>query len=117
MKYIRSVLLIIFLTPVFAYAHVRVMSVEPADKAVLETSPVTVKIAFLGSVEPMFSKIEVFDHNGRKISKDNISCIDNDTVIEVGLQEKLPPGVYTVKWACMSMDGHKQKGQFTFTVK
>ncbi len=117
MRYFYSALLVILLTPVFASSHVRVMSVEPADKAVLETAPAKVRISFLGSIEPAFSKIEVFDQGGKKVSKENMLCMDNDTVMEVSLQEKLPSGVYTVKWTCMSMDGHKQKGQFTFTVK
>lgn len=117
MKNLIPALLIILLIPFFASAHVRVLSVEPADKAVLETAPLKVRITFLGSIEPPFSKIEVLDKDGKKVSKEDMSCLENDTVMEVGMQEKLPSGVYTVKWSCMSMDGHKQKGQFTFTIK
>jgi methionine-rich copper-binding protein CopC len=31
--------------------------------------------------------------------------------------ETLPPGEYTVAWHVVSVDGHKTKGQYTFSVK
>ena len=29
----------------------------------------------------------------------------------------LSPGIYTVAWSVLSVDGHKTSGSFTFTVK
>lgn len=64
----------------------------------------------------MFSKIEVFDQNGKKVSKET-RCTQDDTVMEVALEKGLPPGTYTVKWKCMSLDGHKQTGEYTFRIE
>ncbi|HIH4669070.1 TPA: copper resistance protein CopC [Citrobacter amalonaticus] len=35
----------------------------------------------------------------------------------VPLDETLKPGQYTVNWHVVSVDGHKTKGQYTFSVK
>ena len=37
--------------------------------------------------------------------------------VTLPLAETLPPGEYTVAWHVVSVDGHKTKGQYTFSVK
>jgi methionine-rich copper-binding protein CopC len=93
------------------------MEHSPEKNAVLESSPLKITITFLGSVETVFSKIKVFDGGGKKVSKKKMNFSEDDTVMEVDLEENLKPGKYTVKWTCMSLDGHKQTGEYTFTIK
>jgi methionine-rich copper-binding protein CopC len=105
------------LIPVIVDAHVYMMETNPEPNAILRESPKMVTITFLGSIEPAFSKIEVFDKSGKKVSKKKTKCREDDTIMEVELEEELAPGEYTVKWLCMSLDGHKQKGFYTFTIE
>lgn len=111
-----AVLLALLLMPALAYAHVYLRSTEPAEGAVLDKAPQKVSVTFVGSVETAFSKVEVFAPDGEKVS-DKTSFHESDSVMEVGLKEELPAGVYTVKWHCVSLDGHSQKGLFKFTVQ
>jgi copper transport protein len=103
------------LIPVALFAHVYQLECYPPENAVLSESPKKVTITFLGSVEPAFSKTEVFDMNGKKISK-KTTFREDDTIMETELGKNLPDGEYKVKWRCMSLDGHKQKGEYTFKI-
>ncbi|WP_204279170.1 copper resistance protein CopC, partial [Enterobacter asburiae] len=42
---------------------------------------------------------------------------DNPAQVTLPLAETLSPGEYTVAWHVVSVDGHKTKGQYTFSVK
>ena len=113
----RLGILIVFLAiPALASAHVYIRSVEPQEDATLTDAPKIVKMMFIGSLEPAFSKIEVFDPEGKKISK-KPAFSEYNSIMEVELDEGLGSGTYTVKWKCMSLDGHSQKGSFSFTVE
>ena len=111
-----AALFAILLIPVTLFAHVYQLESYPPENAVLSESPEKVSITFLGSIEPVFSKIEVYDKNGKKVSK-KIKCREDDTTMETELDRNLPAGEYRVKWKCMSLDGHKQKGEYTFKIE
>jgi methionine-rich copper-binding protein CopC len=115
MKRLASLCALLFI-PVALFAHVYQLECNPPENAVLSQPPEKVTITFLGSVEPVFSKVEVFDMNGNKVSKKTI-CREDDTIMEAELDKNLPAGEYTVKWMCMSLDGHKQKGEYTFKIE
>ncbi len=108
--------LIMAFMPVFASAHVYILECNPDQDAVLDAPPEKITITFVGSVEPFFSKIEVFDSEEKKVSGKKTEFSEDDTVMEVALNTDLPTGEYTVKWSCMSLDGHKQNGEYTFTI-
>ncbi len=113
-KIVPGILFVLF--PLVVVAHVRTLEISPEPGAVLNSPPEKITIEFLGSVEPAFSGIEVFDEEGRKVSK-KTQFRENDTIMEVELDKHLPPGTYTVRWKCMSIDGHAQKKEFKFTIK
>ncbi len=106
----------VLLIPVALVAHVYQLECSPPQNAVLSEAPEKVTITFLGSVEPAFSKVEVFDKSGKKVSKKTI-CREDDTIMEAELDKDLPAGEYKVEWKCMSLDGHKQKGEYTFKIE
>ncbi len=99
-----------------ARAHIYPLQYSPEPGSTLTTPPDRVVITLVGSVEPAFSKIEVYNERGEKVSGKTIFKED-DTVMETPLSKNLPPGKYTVKWKCMSLDGHLQKKQFIFYIK
>ncbi len=116
MKRLRIFTLFFILVPAIVYAHVYLRECSPAIDEVLTSSPKKVIITFVGSVEPAFSRIEVFNEEGKKLSK-KTKFLEDDTVMEVELSEVLKSGTYTVKWLCVSLDGHKQTGSYKFTIK
>jgi len=102
--------------PGIVFAHVYLLECSPEQNAVLNAAPEKVTIAFVGSVETAFSKIEVFDSDGEKVSQ-KTSFLDSDTIMEAKLDEGIVSGEYTVRWKCMSLDGHMQTGEYKFTVQ
>lgn len=109
-------LAILLCVPALLYAHVYLRSTEPADGSVLEAPPARVTMTFVGSLEPAFSKLEVFGPDGKKVSG-KVGFAESDSVMATALEGDLSAGEYRAEWLCVSLDGHKQKGSFAFTVK
>jgi methionine-rich copper-binding protein CopC len=107
-------LLIMFPTTVSAHVHMRECS--PKQGSVVTAPPGRVTITFSNSVEPVFSKVTVIDSSGTTVSG-KTQFLEGNTVMETELLKNLAPGKYTVKWKCVSLDGHKQTGSYTFTIK
>jgi methionine-rich copper-binding protein CopC len=101
--------------PALVTAHTYVKRFVPAKNSVIYGSPETVTITFVKPMEQMFSKIEVFDRNGKKVSQ-KTTFSQKNTVMESDLDKDLSEGQYTVKWTCMSLDGHKKSGKYTFRI-
>jgi methionine-rich copper-binding protein CopC len=116
MKRFGLSLLLLMLIPAVASTHGYVRSVSPAKDSVVAEQPAQVTMKFGSAMERMFSKLEVFGPAGEKVSKKTVFSEDN-SVMEVELDEGLGAGKYTVQWKGMSKDGHAQKGSFSFTVK
>jgi copper transport protein len=104
------------LIPAIAYSHVGVVESSPPVDGIVTKHPEMITVNFGGSIEPAFSKVEVFDPNGEKVST-KCRFLEEDSVIEADLKENLAHGVYKVKWKVMSLDGHTLKGEFNFTIK
>ncbi len=108
--------LVLWLIPALCFAHVGMLNSSPAKNGIVSSPPEKVTIKFGGEVEPAFSRIEVFDQNDKKVSK-KTRFLKENIIMEADLKGKLPPGVYTVKWKCMSVDGHSLDGEYTFTIE
>ena len=107
-------LLIMF--PTAVSAHVHMLESSPKQDAVVTSPPGRVRITFSNSAEPTFSTVTVVDSSGKTVSG-KTQFLEDNTVMETELLKNLAPGKYTVKWKCVSSDGHKQTGSYTFTVK
>ena len=108
--------MMLLLVPAIAFSHVGVVESSPPENGIVTTSPEKITINFGGSIEPAFSKIEVFNPNGDKVST-KCRVLEEDSVIESDLKENLALGVYKVKWKVMSLDGHTLTGDFNFTIE
>lgn len=108
--------LILCAWPVSALAHANLSSSTPAADAVVSEPPETVTLWFTGRIEPDFSTIEVTDSDGRQVDKGDSSVSSNRRSIEVGL-DPLEPGEYHVEWTVVARDGHRMRGDFSFTVE
>jgi methionine-rich copper-binding protein CopC len=116
-KLIILVAFLLIMSPSFVFSHVYVLECYPEIDSTVEASPKKVRITFLGNFEPAFSRIEVFDHKGNKVSKKKTKHLEDNTIMEVDIIEKLDPGAYRVKWISLGLDGHKQSEEYSFTIK
>jgi methionine-rich copper-binding protein CopC len=109
--------LFLLLFPSVSFSHVYVLECDPEIDSAVTSSPKKVKITFLGNFEPAFSKIDVFDHKGNKVSKKKTKHFEDNTIMEVELLDNLDAGEYRVKWISLGLDGHKQSEEYKFTIK
>lgn len=113
---ILTLFIALWLIPVLCFAHVGMLNSSPPKNAFVSSAPEKVTVKFGGEIEPTFSNIEVFDQKGKKVSGMTKYLKDNK-VMESELDENLPPGTYTVKIKCMSLDGHTIKEEYTFFIE
>jgi len=103
--------------PGFATAHAFLEKSAPEDGAVLNQPPQKVELWFSRSVEPAFSTIRVTNAKGKDVNDGKAAVGATDAkLIAVGLKP-LTSGTYKVVWRIVALDGHKAKGEYTFTVK
>lgn len=112
-----ALITLLLLFPGDGLAHAFPDHSEPRVGASLKSSPPMVKIFYDGAIEPLFSTIEVFDSNNKKVDKGDTQGDPNDkTVLEVSIPP-LPPGKYEVSWSVVSIDTHRTEGRFKFTIE
>jgi methionine-rich copper-binding protein CopC len=103
--------------PQVVLAHAFPDHSEPRVGAIVESPPVFVRIWFDGALESAFTTIVVQDSSSRNVDRGNGGVNASDpTLLEVELGP-LPPGTYRVVWDVLARDGHRTKGDYTFTVK
>ncbi|KAB8307526.1 copper resistance protein CopC [Erwinia endophytica] len=101
-----------------ALAHAHLASAVPADKAVISTSPTALTLTFTEGVEPNFSGVMLIGADGAMVSTGKLSVDKADNkVATVPLNAPLKAGSYVVDWHVLSVDGHKTKGSYNFTLK
>ncbi|WP_279044989.1 CopC domain-containing protein YobA [Cedecea davisae] len=101
---------------VLAHAHLKQQS--PAADAAVTASPQALTLSFSEGVEPGFSGVAVTgpQQANVKTGKVKLNATDNKQLI-VPVEEALKPGDYSVDWHVVSVDGHKTKGNYNFSVK
>ncbi|HDG7848615.1 TPA: CopC domain-containing protein YobA [Klebsiella quasipneumoniae] len=106
------------LTATGALAHAHLQQQIPAAGAQLAASPQTLTLSFSAGIEPAFSGVSVTGPQQHAVATGKLTrSADNPTQVTVPVAETLRPGEYTVAWHVVSVDGHKTKGQYTFSVK
>ena len=102
----------------FALAHAHLKTPVPADKAVIDSSPQNLTLTFTEDVEPAFSGVEVLNAQNQPMAVEKAKLNDkkHDQLI-VPISKPLPSGHYQVNWHVLSVDGHKTKGSYAFSVK
>ena len=120
MRYLLASLLSLALVAAFARgaaAHAYLDHSQPADGAELATPPAVIKLWFSRAIEPSFSRVRVVNAKGKQVDDGKATVSDNEPkLIQLGLKS-LPSGKYTVIWRIVALDGHKAKGEFSFSVK
>ena len=103
--------------PIAGSAHSHLEKSDPADKATLSTPPKSVQLWFSEKVAAEWSKIVVTDAAGKRVDMEKVAEDKNDPKhLQVDLNP-LGPGTYQVNWNAISGDGHRVKGDFSFSVQ
>ena len=97
-----------------ALAHAFLVRASPAAGSEHRTPPNAVTIVLSERIEKRFSGIEVRDAAGTRVAAAELAT-DSPQTIAVGLP-RLPPGTYAVSWHAASVDTHKTRGTYAFTV-
>jgi copper resistance protein C len=102
-------------TAALAHAHLDKTS-PPAGGAV--SPPSEIRLKFTEGLEPKFSGIALAAKDGavQPLGAVGVDPADNSVLI-AKIDKPLTPGVYTVAWHVVSVDTHRTRGSFSFTVK
>ena len=100
-----------------AGAHAQLKQSVPAANAELDRPPTQVTLHFNEALEQKFSSIQLEDAGGHDAAGQG-AVVDPDDASTIRLSlPVLGKGRYRVRWAAMSRDGHRTKGDFSFLVK
>lgn len=106
------------LTTAGAFAHAHLQQQLPVSGAEVDVSPQALTLDFSEGIETQFSGVTLTGPQQKTIALGKLSRSDsNKAQLTVPVEQALTPGEYTVAWHVVSVDGHKTKGQYTFTVK
>lgn len=101
----------------FAHAHAFPTHQVPSAGETVTASPQRVAIDFDDGLEPAFSSIAVTDAQGHAVTNGKAEVdASNRKHMSVALNP-LTPGVYSVAWVAVALDGHRTQGHYAFTVK
>jgi hypothetical protein len=101
-----------------AFAHAHLQQQLPAAGAEVEASPQTLTLNFSEGIEPQFSGVALTGPQQKTIILGKpVRSDSNKAQLTVPVGQALTPGKYRVDWHVVSVDGHKTKGHYTFTVK
>ncbi|WP_368755177.1 CopC domain-containing protein YobA [Klebsiella oxytoca] len=100
-----------------AFAHAHLQQQLPAAGAVV-ASPQALTLNFSEGIETQFSGVTLTGPQQKTITLGKpVRSDSNKAELTVPVEQALTPGEYTVDWHVVSVDGHKTKGQYPFTVK
>lgn len=100
-----------------ARAHAKIASSEPAPDSALQVAPKAIRLHFNEAIEPAFSKIALVDSQQLALVLPKVVLDKDDPTTMSVAVPALASGTYSVRWTALTHDGHKVKGQYSFTVK
>ncbi|RMX07734.1 copper resistance protein CopC [Corticibacter populi] len=99
------------------WAHAHLESAQPPVDGSIAQAPERVQIHFTERLEPALAALSVKNAAGEAVDDGQPQVSSDDTrILSIGLRQPLPAGAYTVEWAITSVDTHRTKGQYRFTV-
>jgi methionine-rich copper-binding protein CopC len=98
-------------------AHAACKEADPAPGSVLEKAPAQINLHCNSALEVAFSKVQVNNASGQQVDNGGLQGDPKDPKCLVLPLPPLQPGVYKVLWNVVARDGHKTKGDYTFTIR
>lgn len=100
-----------------ALAHAHLKLEQPAADATISPAPKMLTLTFSEGIEPNFSAIKITGPDNATVKTGKLKLDpSNNTQVNLPIEGALGAGKYTVSWQVVSVDGHKTKGQYSFTV-
>jgi methionine-rich copper-binding protein CopC len=113
---IAALLGLLLTFPVTVLAHAQPDHSVPKVGSKLNSAPTEVRIWFDDDIQAASSEIQVLDEKGNRVDKkDSHGNAKDKTLLTVSLI-KIEPGIYTVLWHALCLEGHTTSGEFKFTV-
>lgn len=101
-----------------ALAHAHLKHQYPAADAAVTASPQAITLNFSEGVEANFSGLTLTGPQQTAVKTGTAKRNEKDEKqLIVPVEEALKPGDYQVDWHVVSVDGHKTKGNYHFSVK
>lgn len=117
LRYVLIALVSTLISPA-ATAHAHLTQQTPAANAQVTATPEALTLNFSEGLEPAFSGATLTGPQQQLIKTGKATRNEQDkTQLIVPVEQSLDAGKYTVDWHVVSVDGHKTKGHYTFSVK
>lgn len=100
-----------------ASAHPGLVSSTPKAGELLSSGPKTIRLTFNEPVEPSFTTVKVTESSGKDLVVQPAKAEGDDSRSISSPVTGTTGGIYKVRWSALRRDGHRMKGEFTFTVK
>jgi methionine-rich copper-binding protein CopC len=100
-----------------AWAHATLQSATPPKDAEVTVAPKEVVMRFNEDLEPAFISAKVVDSAGAVVATEKATLDAKDATVMKLAVPALSPGKYTVQYTAVGHDGHRRKGEYSFTVK
>ncbi|RYD96234.1 MAG: copper resistance protein CopC, partial [Sphingobacteriales bacterium] len=85
--------------------------------AEVTTAPKEISLQFNEKLEAAFSTAKVVDSTGKEVSTDKATLDAADPSVMKLAVPALSAGKYKVEYVGIGSDGHRRKGDYSFTVK
>ena len=117
MRILAVVTLAVTAAPAPADAHAVLVKSIPDSRAVLGRPPDRVQLWFNERLEAAFSTVSVWSESGLRVDRQDALVGPADAKRLSVTLPPIGPGVYTVRFRVLSVDGHIVDSTFRFTVK
>ena len=97
-----------------ATAHVELTASTPEAGENLDTAPTEVTLTFDGELDAEASTFTVSDADGHEVGTGSVDLTVADRNVMIGEVTITEPGVYTVAYGVLGVDGHEIEGEFSF---
>jgi methionine-rich copper-binding protein CopC len=99
-----------------AFAHASLVDSFPAKGQTLTGSPAEIHLTFNEHVEARYCRIKLVSDAGKNFDADRPVADKTRPNAIVAAIPVLKPGTYRAAWTAVGSDGHKTRGDFSFTV-
>ncbi len=99
---------------VAAVAHTMLDRASPPAGSTVQEAPTQLTLSFTEPIEVAFSGAMVVNASGQRVDTTSRAG-SNKRELQISLKP-LPPGIYKVNWHVLSVDTHKARGSYSFSV-
>ncbi len=100
-----------------AIAHATLVKSEPPRRAILSIPPKQIQLWFNEKIEGSYASVTVEDSNKKLVTENMPETLTDDSKSVVLNLPQIQPGIYTVHYRVMSVDGHVIESKYDFSVK